>query len=729
MTTTSIDLSELKNLLEALKDGPISGNQHMDAYATVYNLCNLKCTEHNYSDELYNLYKTSINDYILSMVLPAVRQKHGEVMLRELDNRWKKYKAVVERLSHFFAYLDRFYVTNNSVPTLGDVGLQSFLDLVYCEIKINARDAMIALIEREREGEQIDRSLLKNVVDIFVEVGMGEMDCYLNDFEAPMLEDSGAYYSQKAASWIIEDSCPEYLLKVEETLQLEKHRAFHFLHSSREKHLLDKVQNELLARYEKQILEKDSGLWALLRDNKKDDLSRMFNLFNKVDKGLDPIANTFKQFVIVKGTELIKQAEDAKKEEKRDSSGAPKQEFVRRVIEMHDKYEHYVLECFQNHKLFQKALQEAFETFCNKGPAKYLTAESLSAFSDNLLKKGSTEKLSDDEIDLALENVVKILEHVENKDVFAEFYRKKFARRLLVDKCPNDCNERSMLAKLKEQNGAQFTSKMEGMITDFFLSKENQNKFVAHLNREDIHVGLDLNVTVLTTWCWPTYKSPNINLPIDLEKCIGIFKQFYSKETANRILTWMYSLGTCTVEGRFNDRIIELVLSTSQAALLMLFNEFEKLSFGEIKSQLNLEDDDANRVLHSLACANYKVLIKYPNTQKIEPTDYFEFNSRFADNLKSRRIKIPFPQNSDEKKKVIDDVEQTRKHLIDCKIVKIMKKHKLLSYQELQSKCVEELKKEFKPDFRAIKRRIEDLISKDYLERDKDDQNKFKYLA
>lgn len=68
-------------------------------------------------------------------------------------------------------------------------------------------------IDKEREGEQIDRALLKNVVDIFVAIGMGQMESYEKDFEASMLSDTGAYYSRKASNWILEDSCPDYMLK------------------------------------------------------------------------------------------------------------------------------------------------------------------------------------------------------------------------------------------------------------------------------------------------------------------------------------------------------------------------------------------------------------------------------------------------------------------------------------------------------------------------------------
>lgn len=45
-------------------------------------------------------------------------------------------------------------------------------DNVYSEIKQAARSAMLKLIEAEREGEQIDRSLLKNVLGIYQEVGL-----------------------------------------------------------------------------------------------------------------------------------------------------------------------------------------------------------------------------------------------------------------------------------------------------------------------------------------------------------------------------------------------------------------------------------------------------------------------------------------------------------------------------------------------------------------------------
>ncbi|KEH37311.1 putative cullin protein, neddylation [Medicago truncatula] len=723
-------IQKLKNILEGLPEPQFSSEDYMMLYTTIYNMCTQK-PPNDYSQPLYDKYREAFEEYILSTVLPSLREKHDEFMLRELVRRWANHKIMVRWLSRFFHYLDRYFIARRSLPPLNEVGLTCFRDLVYKEVNGKVRDAVISLIDQEREGEQIDRALIKNVLDIFVEIGMGHMDHYENDFEVAMLKDTSAYYSRKASNWILEDSCPDYMLKAEECLKREKDRVANYLHSSSEPKLLEKVQHELLSVYANQLLEKEhSGCHALLRDDKVEDLSRMFRLFSKIPKGLDPVSSIFKQHVTEEGTTLVKLAEDAasnKKPEKRDIVGLQEQVFVRKVIELHDKYLAYVNDCFQNHTLFHKALKEAFEIFCNKGVAGSSSAELLATFCDNILKKGGSEKLSDEAIEETLEKVVKLLAYISDKDLFAEFYRKKLARRLLFDKSANDDHERSILTKLKQQCGGQFTSKMEGMVTDLTLAKENQTSFEEYLkNNPNVDPGIDLTVTVLTTGFWPSYKSFDLNLPAEMVKCVEVFKEFYQTKTKHRKLTWIYSLGTCNISGKFEPKTMELIVTTYQASALLLFNSSDRLSYSEIMAQLNLTDDDVIRLLHSLSCAKYKILNKEPSTKAILPTDSFEFNSKFTD--KMRRIKIPLPP-VDEKKKVIEDVDKDRRYAIDASIVRIMKSRKVLNYQQLVMECVEQLGRMFKPDVKAIKKRIEDLISRDYLERDKDNANLFKYLA
>ncbi|KAF3664459.1 Cullin-1 [Capsicum annuum] len=700
---------KLKKFLEGQQHS-FSSEEYMMLYTTIYNMCTQK-PPNDYSQQLYEKYKEAFEEYINSTVLPSLREKHDEFMLMEFVKRWANHKLMVRWLSRFFHYLDRYFIARRSLPALNEVGLTCFRDL----------------IDQEREGEQIDRGLLKNVLDIFVGIGMGEMEYYEIDFEDPMLKDTAAYYSRKASSWIVEDSCPDYMLKAEECLKKEKDRVSHYLHVSSETKLLEKVQNELLVVYTIQLLEKEhSGCRALLRDDKVEDLSRMYRLFLRIPKGLEPVSNMFKQHVIAEGMVLVQQAEDTTNS-KAESSGSGEQVFVRKLIELHDKYLAYVTDCFANNSLFHKALKEAFEVFCNKIVSGCSSAELLASYCDNILKKGGSEKLSDDAIEETLDKVVKLLAYISDKDLFAEFYRKKLSRRLLFDKSASDDHERLILTKLKQQCGGQFTSKMEGMVTDLTLARESQNNFQEYLsNNAAASPGIDLTVTVLTTGFWPSYKSSDLSLPAEMVKCVEVFKEFYQTKTKHRKLTWIYSLGTCNINGKFESKTIELILGTYQAAVLLLFNASDRLSYSEIKSQLNLADDDLIRLLQSLSCAKYKILTKEPSNRIVSPSDHFAFNSKFTDRM--RRIRVPLPP-VDERKKVVEDVDKDRRYAIDACIVRIMKSRKVLPHQQLVLECVEQLSRMFKPDFKAIKKRIEDLITRDYLERDKENPNLFKYLA
>lgn len=52
------------------------------------------------------------------------------------------------------------------------------------------------------------------MLEIFVSIAFGKMDSYVDDFEDFMLKDTASYYSRKGAIWIMENSCPDYMLKV-----------------------------------------------------------------------------------------------------------------------------------------------------------------------------------------------------------------------------------------------------------------------------------------------------------------------------------------------------------------------------------------------------------------------------------------------------------------------------------------------------------------------------------
>lgn len=82
-------------------------------------------------------------------MLPSLREKHDEYMLKELSLRWSNHKVMVRWLCRFFYYIDRYFVARRSLPTLNDVGLICFRDLVYVGMKSKAKDAILALVSIE----------------------------------------------------------------------------------------------------------------------------------------------------------------------------------------------------------------------------------------------------------------------------------------------------------------------------------------------------------------------------------------------------------------------------------------------------------------------------------------------------------------------------------------------------------------------------------------------------
>ncbi|KAL4338674.1 hypothetical protein AHAS_Ahas12G0233800 [Arachis hypogaea] len=567
-------------------------------------------------------------------------------------------------------------------------------DHVYMMVKADAREAVITLINKEREGGQIDRSLLKNIVDIFVEVGLGKLDHYEQDFEIQMLDDTANYYKSKGTIWI------------------------------------EKVHHELFGTNGSQLTRKVYfGFPALLTNDKVEDLSRIYRISQRIPGFFKLLVDLFKEHITAEGTVLIQQEEEAANNQTARGSSIRGHVLIRKIIKAHDKYMAYVNDCFMIDTKFHKALKEAFVIFCNKTVAGCTTAELLAAFCDNILKRRGSERLIDEAIEENLDKVVKLLVYINDKDLFAKYCRKNLARRLLFTPDANEEQERILLSMLKQQLGGNFPLNMERMVNDMILARECQSQFLKHLHNKKIqNLGMDITVTVLTTGSWPTYKTFDLNLPSMMIKCMEVFKRFYDLRYGRktRRLRWIYSSGTCNVNGNFEPKIIELIVSTSQAVILLLFNNADRLSYSEIMTRLNLSHEDAGRLLHSLSCSKYKILNKEPNTKSISPNDIFQYNSKFTD--KMRRIKIPITQHED-KRKMVEDLDNDRQYTIDAAIVRIMKSRMVLDYQQLQSECVEMLSPLFKPEIETIKKRIEHLIATDYLERDRDNQNIFKYVA
>ncbi|KAH8507310.1 hypothetical protein H0E87_009720, partial [Populus deltoides] len=166
--------------------------------------------------------------------------KHGTELLTEITRLWLEYKEFASFLSKTFADLDYFYIRRKRHPSLADFMRYYFCNLVCDELFSKLQEAMMRLIIQEREGGQIDRNLLKKVLDFFLEAGGNGTTDYYEKLEQIMLAEVAAYYSQLSLEWWFwGDSFSNYLRKVDRCLNQEEARAEFYLSQTTKTKLLD----------------------------------------------------------------------------------------------------------------------------------------------------------------------------------------------------------------------------------------------------------------------------------------------------------------------------------------------------------------------------------------------------------------------------------------------------------------------------------------------------------
>ncbi|KAK1346380.1 hypothetical protein QTO34_000235 [Cnephaeus nilssonii] len=526
-----------------------------------------------------------------------------------------------------FLFLDRTYVLQNSMlPSIWDMGLELFRAHIISDQKVQTKtiDGILLLIERERNGEAIDRSLLRSLLSM-----LSDLQIYQDSFEQRFLEETNRLYAAEGQKLMQEREVPEYLHHVNKRLEEEADRLITYLDQTTQKSLIATVEKQLLGEHLTAILQK----------------------------------------------------------------------------------------------------------------AKYV---------DSKLRAGNKEA-TDEELEKMLDKIMIIFRFIYGKDVFEAFYKKDLAKRLLVGKSASVDAEKSMLSKLKHECGAAFTSKLEGMFKDMELSKDIMIQFKqvkvtpckqaveqvknrrlglagGYMQNQNVPGNIELTVNILTMGYWPTYVPMEVHLPPEMVKLQEIFKTFYLGKHSGRKLQWQSTLGHCVLKAEFKEGKKELQVSLFQTLVLLMFNEGEEFSLEEIKQATGIEDGELRRTLQSLACGKARVLAKNPKGKDIEDGDKFICNDDFKHKLFRIKInQIQMKETVEEQASTTERVFQDRQYQIDAAIVRIMKMRKTLSHNLLVSEVYNQLKFPVKPA--DLKKRIESLIDRDYMERDKENPNQYNYIA
>jgi len=709
-----------------------------ELYRNAYNL-----VLHKHGTLLYDGVSDKISAHLLGTV-ERLQDVANSSLLEEIANTWNEHQITMIMVRDILMYMDRTYVPSQRRRPVYDLGLHLFRITVWEHPRVQSRvtDLLLRAIKSERGGYLTDdRSLLKANLGMLLELGQADYsNVYERDFEAQFLGSTQEFYRQESLTYLSENTAIDYVTKATARIDEEKDRAVALsFPSATETQLHAMVQKELIERHASTLVDmENSGFAALLKDETKlEEMKNMYDLFVRVPSSVENLRDALSDRIKADGKSLIADQE---------KGAADSSAFVRGVLSMRDRYHEVVTTSFRGEKRSQKRMKESFEDFLNEDAR---AASCLAIYVDELLRSG-LRGATETQMTEALQKVIIVFRYLSDKDVFEAFYKQHLAKRLLGGRSVSDEAERAMVSQLKAECGYQFTSKLEGMFNDMRISKDMRDSYNAHKRSTDLSREkrvVDIEVDVLTNGYWPSQNVKPCTPPISVQESIDRFAKFYLEKHTGRKLSWQTSAGSADIRATFgnapNFRRHDLQVSTYQMCILLLFNDNNKLTLGQIRTQTQIPDLELRRHLISLCTPKHRILRKGSKGRGItSDEDTFTFNTDYTSKLK--KVRIPLVKESSVARDANSDatpvvsaigstvpapVEEDRRHLVEAAIVRIMKARKSLHHNDLIAEVTKQLSNRFVPTPQFIKKRIESLIEREYLERRDEDRRVYQYVA
>jgi len=688
--------------------------------------------------DLYKRIKDLLRQYLINL-LKEGQDKLDEQVLQFYTRQWEDYQFSSKVLDGICAYLNRHWVRrecdegSRGIYFIYSLALITWRDNLFRPLNKQVTNAVLKLIERERNGEPINTRLVSGVISCYVELGLNEDDpsakgptlsVYKEHFEHLFLEDTERFYTTESSQFLAQNPVTEYMKKAEQRLKEEQKRVQTYLHES---------TFDVLARVcEKVLIQKHlenfhSEFQNLLNTDKNEDLGRMYQLVARIQDGLDELKSLLEKHILNQGLSALEKCGDS-------AINDPKV-YVQTILDVHKKYHALVLTAFDNDAGFVAALDKACGQFINQNSVtkqantSSKSPELLARYCDLLLKK-SSKNPEEAELEDTLNQVMVVFKYIEDKDVFQKFYSKMLATRLVGHMSASDDAEASMISKLKSACGFEYTSKLQRMFQDIGVSKDLNENFRKHLETSREPLDIDFSIQVLSSGSWPFQQSCPFTLPVELERSYQRFTTFYSSRHNGRKLNWLYqrSKGEL-VTNCFKNRYT-LQASTFQIAVLLQYNAEDCYTVQQLQETTLIKMDILQQVLQILLKSKLLVTDDSNGESEIKPESQISLYRGYKN--KKLRVNINVPMKTEvkaEQESTHKNIEEDRKLLIQAAIVRIMKMRKTLKHQQLLIEVLNQLSSRFKPRVPVIKKCIDILIEKEYLARVDGQKDSYTYLA
>lgn len=231
--------------------------------------------------------------------------------------------------------------------------------------------------------------------------------------------------------------------------------------------------------------------------------------------------------------------------------------------------------------------------------------ELLANYCDLLLRKTTlSKKLTSEEIEKKLKDVLLVLKYVSSKDVFMRYHKAHLSRRLILDTSADSEKEENMVEWLREVGmPADYVNKLARMFQDIKVSDDLNQQIKEQMRNNRGNVVDNLNVKILNAGAWSRGSERiQVSLPIQLEDFIPEVEEFYRNKHSGRKLQWHHHMSNGTITFNNQQGRYDLDVTTFQMAILFAWNQRQdqKISFDNLRLATELPDTELRRTLWSL---------------------------------------------------------------------------------------------------------------------------------
>ncbi|KAG8035557.1 hypothetical protein G9C98_000985 [Cotesia typhae] len=724
--------------------GDVPRSTWNDRFSDVYSLC--VAYPEPLADQLYNETKIFLDNHVSELLTQVSNQ--GEVgLLQAYHKAWKEYSQGINYLHRLYLYLNQQHIKKQKLTEaeiiygsastnsaeyqeqmeIGELGLDIWKKKMITPLRKSLVTLLLEGIHADRIGkaELTTSDVICGVIQSFVSVEAykmkGELDMYQEIFETPFLEASGEFFVCEASEYLQKADVTVYMERVTWRLGQEELRARKFLHHSSVSKVRQCCEEKMIAAH---VTWLHTEAESMVEQEHRRNLSLLYPLLRPLPGALTPVIQKLTQHIIQQGLNAIGHLQ----------GDTIHIQFVEGMLAVHSKYSGMIEEVFKRDQAFIAALDKACSAAVNHRHDRQPTRapELLAKYCDSLLKK-SAKGISESEIDDKLAKSIIVFKYVDDKDVFQKFYARMLAKRLIHQQSQSMDAEETMIDRLKQTCGYEFTNKLHRMFTDMSVSMDLNTKFTSSLRERNAEnqLGIGFVVYVLQAGAWPLSLPPSLgpfHVPQQLERSIQAFESFYHAQFSGRKLTWLHPL--CQGELKFNylRKPYLVTVQTYQMALLLLFEQCDSMSCREAAASLRLSHDQL--VKHAASLVDCKILKRSGDEGDLEEDTVLILNLEYYNKRTKFRVtgalQKDVPAEMEATRRSVDD---DRKLYIQAAIVRILKSRKMLRHNQLVQEILGQSKVKFAPTISMIKKCIEALIDKQYIERTQNSADEYSYVA